>query len=264
MLKRFNKIFGIQESAEEEKRKFTQRINQTVFDEIEEDEKYGIVFRTICYGLGKNADDLIDSANPILSSDGYNIPALRKLTGDNFLQTLRILELLYRFFKKNNDRRKTITSWIENALSIATVDLGVRWKKGMFYPSGAKVLDKKLVEEPLDWLEDYPNEKSNFLKAIKNYTSKKYDQVIIDCYLVVEGLVRKILKNKKTLDNNCDELFKKIGLSQEWKSFLKNYIVFANQYKRHASDKQHAISPSEVESFLYFTGLMTRLIIESK
>ncbi len=264
MLNRFNKNFGIQESVEEEKRKFVQRINQTIFDEIEEDESYETVFRTICYWLGKNADDLIESANPILISGNYNIPPLRSLTSDNFLQALRILELLYRFFEKNKDRRKGITSWIENAVSIATVDLGVRWKKGMFYPSGAKILDKKLIEDPLDWLENYPNEKSNFLKAVEDYTSKKYDSVVINCYLVIEGLVKKILKSRKSLDKNREGLLKKIKLSQEWKAFLSNFIIYANEKKRHASDKQHTINPLEVEAFLYFTGLLVRLIIESE
>ncbi|HAM39108.1 MAG TPA: hypothetical protein DCP53_06930 [Elusimicrobia bacterium] len=73
-----------------------------------------------------------------------------------------------------------------------------------------------------------------------------------------------VLKNSKTLDNNKDELLTKLNISQKWKSFLCNYIEYANEYKRHASDKRHNINPIEVEAFLYFTGLLVRLIINCK
>jgi len=264
MLKRFNKIFGIQESEEEEKRKFVQRINQTIFNKIEDDHSYEKIFRTICYWLGENANDRIRGANRYNVGVGIIIPSLRSISGDDFLLTLKILVLLYQYFDRNTEWQEYISSWIEDALSNALLDLGVRWKNGMFYPSGAKELDEKLIEDPLDWLETYPDEKRDFFNALKNYTSKKYDAVVIDCYLVVEGLARKVLKNKKTLENNREVLLKKIGLSQEWKAFLNNYINYANELKRHAGNKRHSINPSEVEAFLYFTGLLVRLIVESE
>lgn len=82
--------------------------------------------------------------------------------------------------------------------------------------------------------------------------------------MVIEGLAREVLQNNRTLDNNKDGLLKKVNLSQTWKSILSNYINYANEYARHASDTQHLIKPQEVEAFLYFTGLLVRLIVESK
>jgi len=264
MLKKFNKIFGIQESVEEEKGRFVQRINQTIFKEVEDDHSYERIFRAICYKLGTNADDRISRANQVHVSVGIIIPSLRSLTGDDFQQALKVLVLLYEFFDNNNEWQKYISDSIEIALRNATIDLGIKWKEGMFYLGGAKILDERIVEDPLDWLEAYPDEKRDFLDALKNYTFKKYDAVVIDCYLVIEGLARRVLKNKRTLENNREELLKKIRLSQEWKAFLSNYINYANEVKRHAGDKRHTINPSEVEALLYFTGLMVRLIIESE
>ena len=132
----------------------------------------------------------------------------------------------------------------------------------MFYRSGAKILDEQLVEDPFDWLEDYPDERKDFLKAISHYSANELGEVVINCYLVVEGLARKILNNSKTLENNREEILKKVGLSQEWKSFLSNYINYTNEFKRHASDKRYSINPAEVEAFLYFTGLLVRLLLE--
>ncbi|MFQ5861963.1 MAG: hypothetical protein ACE5IC_02475 [Candidatus Brocadiales bacterium] len=263
MLKEFNKRFGIQSSVEEEKRRFVQRINQSVFYKIEKRSDYELLFKSTCYWLGVNADDCITIAN----RGNYGeiiMPSLRSLTSDDFLKTIKILVLSHGFLKFDSELQEKMSFWIENALSHSTVDLGVKWKNGMFYPSGAEILDETLVEDPLDWLDDFPDEKQDFLKAIDRYSTNKLDDVVINCYLVVEGLVRKVLQNNRTLDNNREELLRKVGLSQEWKAFLSNYINYANEFKRHASDRRHTISPSEVEAFLYFTGLLVRLIVESK
>jgi len=93
---------------------------------------------------------------------------------------------------------------------------------------------------------------------------KIYGDIISNCYLVIEGLARKFLNNKRTLDNIKEELLKKLKLSQSWKSLLNNYMNYANEFKRHASDGRHSINPQEVEAFLYLTGLLARLMIQSE
>jgi hypothetical protein len=259
MIKRFNKRFGIEESLEEERARFVQRINQIVFKEIEVDNGYEKAFRTVCYGLGENADDRI----PYKYGMRILVPDLRTLTNDDFFQTLKILESLYLYFNKEPGRQIEMSEYVERALSNAAIDLEVAWKDGVFYPRGAKILDEKLVEDPIDWLDEFPEEKKDFENALSHYAKKNHSDVVGDCYLVTEGLVRKILGNTKTLDNNKQELLKKLGLSQSWKSVLVNYMNYANEFKRHASKKRHSIDPLEVEAFLYLTGLLTRLIVQS-
>lgn len=265
MLKRFNKIFGIHEPLEQEKKRFVQRINQTIFREVENFFEYDLIFSTLCFRLGEDVDEKTSEAR--LSLNTIIMPKLRSLTYDDFYRTLQVVCLLYQYFSDNNKNRQKLNSIdksIKMAFSLSGVDLGIKWSKGMFYPSGAKNLDERLIEDPFDWLEDYPDEKRDFLGAIAAYTNKNLGEVVINCYLVVEGLVRAVLKNKKVLENNKEELFKNIDLSQEWKSILDKYISFANEFKRHASNKRHKINPLEVEAFLYFTGLLVRLIIQSK
>lgn len=264
MLKRFNKRFGIEESLGEEQTRFVQRINQTIFKNIQKEHEYKKVFRTVCYWLGENADDRISAHNRYNYGLEILVPTLRTLTNDDFLQTLKILGLLYQYFNKEPGRQREISELVEVALSNTTMDLEVTWKDGMFYPSGAKILDKKLTEDPIDWLDEFPDEKKDFENALSHYMKKNYGDVVSNCYLVIEGLARKILNNKKTLDNNREELLKKLKLSQSWKSLLNNYMNYANEFKRHASDERHSINRQEVEVFLYFTGLLARLIIQSK
>jgi hypothetical protein len=266
--RRFDRIFGIQASAEEEKQRFVHRMNQTVLHEVAV--RYGVryetLFRRICYSLGVNADHLIARASPRdLTHLGPTIPGLRALTNDDFMKTLNVVVSLYEFFEVEEERewQERVDLAVKAALSSASLDLGVRWKKGMFYPSGAKVLDERLVEDPFDWLDDYPEQKRDFVKAVQAFSEKRFDDAVADCYKAAEGLARKILQNRRTLEKNREELLRRLGLSQEWKRLLSNYINYANEFARHASDKRDAVSPKEAHAYLYSTGLLVRLIVES-
>jgi hypothetical protein len=266
MLGRFNKIFGIQAGLEEEKSRFVERINQTAFPPIENltyGPSYAEVFEQICYWLGTNGKERIAIHNQRNYSGARHIPRLRTLTDDDFLETLKVLGFCHAALRLSAREQDNLSEWIETALENATVHLGVSWADGMFYPSGAKELDENLIEEPLMWLTDFPAEKADYLKALTGYASNRLDDVIVNCYLAVEGIGRTILGNSRTLDNNREGLLKKVGLSQEWKALLNNFISYANEFKRHASDKRHDLNPIEVEGFLYMTGVILRMVILS-
>lgn len=240
MLRRFNKIFGIQDDLPTEQHRFVERINQTAFASIEKFQypvSYQAIFEIVCYFLGTNAKDRIANANRNNYFGNKTIvPALRSLTLDEFMETAKVLSFIHKALDKYPESQKTLSRSIENALGYATTDLQVTWNDGMFYPSGAKELDEKLIEQPFKWLGDFPDEKADYLKAVTGYTSKKLDEVIANCYIAVEGLARTILGNKKTLDNNREGLMERLALSQEWKALLSNFIRYANEFERHASE----------------------------
>jgi hypothetical protein len=264
MLGRFNEIFGIHEDLSTEQRRFVERINQTAFPHIEDlayAVSYESIFKRVCYWLGTNANDRIAQHNYGSYGSRTIIPNLRSLTHDDYLETLRVLVLLFQALDKSPGEQEELSGWIEAALGQATVDLCITWNEGMFYPSGAQELDESLIEESLRWLASFPNERADYMKALTGYANKRLDEVIINCYLAVEGIARRILDNKKTLDNNREELIKKIGLSQEWKALLSNFINYANEFKRHASEKRHNLNPVEVEGFLYMSGVILRMAI---
>jgi hypothetical protein len=223
---------------------------------------YELLFKKVSYLLGINANDIIREANSMNYPSSRIIPGLRTLTLDDFTETLRVLVLIHQYLEQAPEEQEQLSGWIGIALENASIDIGVKWNEGMFYPTGAKELDERLIEEPFKWLIDFPNEKADYVKAITGYMNKRFDDVIINCYLVVEGVGRNVLNNRKTLDNNREELVKRIGLSQEWKSLLNHFIHYANEFKRHASEKRHDVKPIEVEAFLYMTGLLVRMIIE--
>ena len=70
---------------------------------------------------------------------------------------------------------------------------------------------------------------------------------------------------KSGIDPKVDYVFKKLFGSEEYKPILKAYIAYANEF-RHAAEKgQKKARPSrtEVESFIYLTGLFVRLAMMS-
>lgn len=153
MLGRFNEVFGIKDDLSTEQGRFVERINQTALIRIEElnyPVSYESIFKRVCYWLGTNANDRIFQWNRGRYSHHTAVPNLRSLTGDDYLETLRVLVLLYKALDKVPAEQKALSDWIEAAISHATVDLGVTWNEGMFYPSGARELDQGLVEEPLN------------------------------------------------------------------------------------------------------------------
>jgi hypothetical protein len=264
MLRRFNKVFGIRDDLDTEQRRFVERINQTVFARIEKFHypvSYQAIFEIVCYWLGINPNDRISKANQMNYGSETLVPSLRSLTQDEFMETLKVLGFLYKALDKNPEAQQSLSRSIKVALSNATIDLEVAWNNGMFYPAGARELDEKLIEEPFKWLDDFPNEKADYLKAVTGYANKRLDEVIINCYVAVEGIARAVLGNKKTLDNNRERLMKTLGLSQEWKALLNNFITYANEFERHASENRHSLNPIEVEGFLYLTGILLRMAI---
>ena len=262
--KRFNEIVGLGDSVEDERKRFVDRVNQIIFHEIDtvkhKQFNYRGLFKLVCFELGVNAQDFRER---ILGESIYEeyVPAeLRTLTQSDFNKTLLVLCILY-FHVIMKD---WLSIRVKNILARCSCDIGIKWKDGFFYPSGAEELDISLIEETLTWLTDYPDEKKDYQRALEGYSENQASpDLITNCYSAVEGIARNVLGNKKTLDNNKDELLKKMDLSDGWNSILATYVNYAHNY-RHASPERHKIKEQEAEAYLYMTGLIIRLIIESK
>lgn len=268
--KKFNEILGLEDGVEEERSRFVKRVNQAIFHRIDteqwDDYDYLMLFKLVCFELGVDAHDFRERTLETKFRDV--IPAtIRTVTEDTFEKTLVVLCALYNYIQLESDSkiaREWLSKQIKSVLSRCTLNIGIRWKEGLFYPAGAEELDKPLIEETLTWLNDYPDERKDYQGALQIYSvGEPLPDVIKNCYLAIEGVVRKVLRNERTLDNNKDELLAKMDLSDGWKSILANYIKYAHDY-RHASPGRHEITTQEAEAYLYITGLIIRLIIESK
>jgi len=266
-LHQFYKEFGLQPNIANEKVQFVNRINQTIMEEVRNfysPVNYEGIFLEVSYKYGVNGEDMIKALNRNNYGASTFVPSLRKLTNDDFNKTLEILILLYESVGQRD--REKVNHYIELALSNAKIDLGIRWKDGMFYPSGAKELDQKLIDDNLEWLNKYPAIKGQYSMALSHFsesltnTGKRKD-AITNSYTSVESLAQEMLSNKKNFDKNSDLLVTKLQLPKEYSNILHYYKEIANEYssRHNGSNFNH----NETEAFVYLTGLLIRLIIQN-
>ena len=156
-------------------------------------------------------------------------------------------------------------------LKESETDLGITWQDGKFMPTGARLLDQELVNEPLRWLSNpkYKNVYHPFAKGLSHFLEAEkrpelLSDVITDMYESLEALAKIVTgRSRKDLSANAEPFIKEVKASEHYKRILKEYISYANEF-RHALEKERErpkLSITEVESFIYLTGLFIRLAI---
>ena len=250
----FIERFDIKVNIEEAKKRFINRIDNTIFT------KY-----LNHYG---NTEDIKRLIATILGKSYVFRQQVRYYIGDDFLFCLQAIEGFFEVCSEEN----IINDLVVDALKRAEIDLGVEWENGKFNRSGAQLLDDKLVNDSLKWLRKSelnnvvkPFEKAldHLLKSTEN--PKLLSDVITDLYEALESLAKDVLRNEKDLSANRELFIKKIGASKEYRIILNDYIDYACEFRHgtKSDKKKPIISYPEVESFLYLTGLFIRLVILS-
>jgi len=193
---------------------------------------------------------------------------------DKFLEFLRALEALYEAFYQlyTDGRPAMISRMINNALQKSEVDLGVEWQNGRFLPSGARLLDEALVNDNLRWLSKpkYTSVREAFEKGLHHLAEaankpEGFNDTVTEMHKALEALARVVLGNDKGLSANREAFVDKLNLSDYYKRMLKDYIEYANKLSRHAPKlgaTRARLLPSEVEAFVYATGLFIRLSLQ--
>lgn len=207
--------------------------------------------RAIASELGKKYD-------PTFSFSDY--------VKEDFFTCLRALEALY----KKQPRLTRLV--LEDVMPLSEVDLGISWKDGVFWPSGAKLLDEALVNEPLQWLSDpkYHNVLAPFQKGLSHFLEatkhpERLADTITDMYEALEAIAKVVTgRPRRDLSSNAELFVSKLELSAYYKKMLKDYISYASEF-RHALEEGKKRTPppaQEVEAFIYTTGLFIRLAVE--
>jgi hypothetical protein len=204
-----------------------------------------------------------------LEYDRKGMTDLESFLGDDFYSCLEVLEALYQFIKRAEKR--LFDGFMKEILSESEADLGIQWRDGVFWPSGAKLLDETLVNENLRWLSDlkYTDVLAPFEKGLHHFIEaqkqpEKLSDVITDVYEALEALAKIVTGRDKDLSGNAELFVSELKLSDHYSAMLKAHISYANEY-RHAPKqgrKRKAPLLNEVEAFVYTTGLFIRLAIQ--
>jgi hypothetical protein len=138
------------------------------------------------------------------------------------------------------------------------------------YPGGAKILDDALIADNLEWLGEHPSALKSFREALSIFLSKdasKYRNLLDNLRFAVEQLLKGVLGNQKSLENQKDVLLpwlKSKGFHAHITGMyhdllFKHFAIYQNDAVKH----NEKYSPHEVEFMIYLTGTFLRLLIEA-
>jgi len=280
--KDFSKRMGLSDiDPAEVRERFLNRIRVSLFRWLEDGERTIFFNENFIWWISEQmGEPWGDQVHPRQYGPGhYSDLTIEKMAAGDFYKTLEIVEKCYQYvqegraleigghrFGYHDEKLITLENFeqrMQRIMLLAEADLGVFWKDGKFYPSGAKELDRALIEDPLEWLADHPLTQKQFLVALGHYERSLQSvdagkDAITNCYTSVERLAQEILKNDKSFDKNSDALVDALGLPKEYKNIVHYYKSIANEYgSRHAGSNP---LPAEVEAFVYLTGLLLRLM----
>ncbi len=87
-----------------------------------------------------------------------------------FIRCLSALESLYSVVADYQFQQYMSTT-LNDLVKNSETDLGIEWRPPMFVPTGARLLDDRLVNDPLDWLSDpkYQTVYDAFAKGLSHF-----------------------------------------------------------------------------------------------
>ena len=256
MPQKFHQRFNIEVSLMAARRSFVNRINNFIFANLLKD-----MYKNRGLNPASRLEEYLCSK---LGERWNGWGCLQQVLLDDYHLHLRAIEVLF----KNPETKDLTNTTIKKILLDSEIDIGIRWDNGYFLPSGAPLLDEKLVNDALGLLTSkgydgvltpFRKGLDHFLHSVKN--PDRLADVTTDMYEALEALAKIITGKDKDLSANTELLISKLGVSEEYKPILKAYIAYANEF-RHAAEKgqKKDIPPrQEVESFIYLTGLFLRL-----
>jgi len=186
----FHMRFNIDIDLEEAQRRFINRIKNQIFNAFfllndKFKEKKWWYIRNVANKFGEEWKGRYQDFDTFIRND--------------FLKCLHSLEIIYPYIEDEDQSKNKyslswqFSNWIDMILSESEVDLGITWKNGRFFPSGARELDEALVNQPLEWLKanGYESVLTPFSKALEHYlnSGKKPEllsDVVTDLYESLE------------------------------------------------------------------------------
>jgi hypothetical protein len=140
--------------------------------------------------------------------------------------------------------------------------------KATLHPGGAEILDEALIDDNLGWLAAYPTVEKPFVQALTMYLEKQPNEqrnLLDNLRFAVEQLLRVVLKNEKSLENQKDAFLAWLKDHGLHSSIISMYHVLLfdrfTKYQNDAVKHSEQYSPLEIEFMLYLTGTFIRLIL---
>lgn len=194
---------------------------------------------------------------------------------DTLQELATVLQIFFWTLEAKYDEIKDIATKIAKEIKIISVltpsasfTVHQRGKEFIVYPNGDHFLDRGIIDCTLSGLEDYPEVAQHFENALKIYLRgerNEYRNLLDNLRFALEQLLKKILSNNKSLENQKSCLgywLKEKGLHSQvinlYQTLLKEYQNYQNDAVKHNEN----YSFDEVEFIIYLTGNFMRLLIQ--
>lgn len=195
------------------------------------------------------------------------------LRGDSTLyETIEAIQFV--LWTLQGDRPERLTEVCERLNGVFDASPGIPVRlvyqsgKATLYPLGAQLLDEAVIDDNLAWLESYPEAAKPFQSALKIYSLKdpsQYRNLLDSLRLSVEQMLRAILKNGKSLENQKQEFLSWLKASDAHSQIgniyhdllFGKFAPYQNDAVKHNEDKY---TVAEVEFMLYLTGTLLRFM----
>lgn len=263
--RRFHERFDIEVGADEARQRFINRVTNTVFHGL-------MMSEDLRESYGPDITDLYKRVVNTLGEVWDMRYHLETYINNDFNRCLLTLEILFRELQ-GTEFEDGLSARINSAIHASEIDLGIGWQPPIFVRTGASLLDEHLVNESLRWLAEpkYMSVRQPFEKGLSHYLEAqnrpdRLADVITDMYEAVEALAKIVTgRSGKDLSGNVERFISEVNASKHYKTLLRNYISYGNEF-RHAEREgrpRPPLSEPEVESFIYLTGLFIRLAIRT-
>ncbi len=141
-------------------------------------------------------------------------------------------------------------------------------KKGNYitYPQGEPMLDEKVVERTLLSLDG--ESAKEYEKALKSYTSGKWDESSNDTRRALEEYLRQYLNNKAGLEANSKTIgkfLKESDVAEHFRNSIINHIkTLENHYNSGSKHNSKTQGAAEAEYLIYSVGVIVNTLGQLK
>ena len=143
-------------------------------------------------------------------------------------------------------------------------------KRVILYPPGAKLLDQRVINDVLEWLDQYPKVAKYFEQALKFHAegnSNEYRNLLDNLRFSIEQLLKEVLDNDKSLEKQKDELLAWLKQRKNHQWIINLYQQLLHYYCKYQNDAvkhDEEFSKDELEFMIYLTGIFIRFLIQPK
>lgn len=128
-------------------------------------------------------------------------------------------------------------------------------------------LQQDLVSETFYWIDDFPKAKERFTRAVNLYQEKSdRNDCVNNLRLTLELLIKKILNNNKSLENQLGEIGKyqeELGIGVEIRNTFNKVLDYYNKFQNNKVKHNTNINNEhEVEFIFGLTMIFIRMLIK--